>query len=53
MFKRHVIKMVAVVALVLALVGGVTLFTGTSAATAAPAPHLLACGGGDGLPPCI
>lgn len=53
MVKRYVMKLVVGLAIMLTLLGGVTVSGVATAAKAAPAHHLLACGGGDGLPPCI
>ena len=52
--KNRGLKLLFCGALALTLLGGVKLGIDTSAAHAAPAQHLLACGGGgaDALPPC-
>ena len=53
MVKRSVTKLVVGLAIMLTLLGGVAVGSAATAAKAAPAHHLLACGGGDGAPPCI
>ena len=49
--KNRVLKLLFCAAIVLTLLGGAKLGIDASAAHAAPAQHLLACGGW-GFPPC-
>lgn len=53
MFKQHILKLAIGLAIVAALIGGVSAESGAAAAAkVAPAHHLLACGGADAFPPC-
>ena len=50
--KRHILKPVIAVAVVLTLFGGAKLGVDATATHVAPVHQLQACGGADGLPPC-
>lgn len=50
MLKQHLLKLVVALTLVAALLAGVAFGSGAAAAKAAPAQHLVACGGGVGTP---
>jgi hypothetical protein len=51
MLKRHLLKLVVALAVVLTLLGGAALGTSLTAAKATSAHHLLACGA-NVVPPC-
>jgi hypothetical protein len=50
MLKQYLLKLVLGLAIVATLLAGVAFGSGAAAAKAAPAQHLVACGGGVGTP---
>ncbi|HEY7358701.1 MAG TPA: hypothetical protein VH590_19600 [Ktedonobacterales bacterium] len=52
MLKQHLIKLAFGLAIIAALIGGVSAESSAAVAKVAPAHHLLACGGTDAYPPC-